>query len=98
MKKDDLRPYLQVKLFNPDGTARNVSGDVVTFVMEDTDGTNKINAAATQVNGAGGIVEYRWQVGDTDTAGEFRAEFTINGIDTFPKEGYIVVSIIDDLN
>jgi aspartate 1-decarboxylase len=99
MKTGDLRPYLQVKIFNPDGTPRNVVGDIIEFDMKSASGNLVINGAAmTAVNAAQGIVEYRWQEGETDEAGIFRAEVVINGVDTFPKEGYITVEFAEDLD
>lgn len=99
MKRHDLRPYLQVKIFNPDGTARDLTGDLINFNMKDTSGNLVVdNQIATLVLASQGLVEYRWQAGDTDGAGVFRGEFVINGIDTFPKEGYIQIEITEDLD
>lgn len=97
MKTDDLRPYLQVQIFNSDGSPRDLTGDIVTFIMKKDD-TIKVNAPATLILATQGIVEYRWQAGDTDEEGSFRGEFEINGIDTYPKEGFIVIEFGEDLN
>lgn len=97
MKTNDTRPYLQVQLLNPDGTPQDLTGKAVTFVMK-RGGTVKINAAASLVVANEGLVEYRWGgAGNTDTTGEFQAEFVVNGIDTYPKEGYITVIFQQDL-
>lgn len=82
MKTNDTRPYLQVQLLNPDGSAQDLTGKAVTFVMKQGS-TVKIDAAASLVIANEGLVEYRWGgTGDTDTVGEFQAEFVVNGIDT----------------
>lgn len=97
MKRNDTRPYLQVQILNPDGSARDITTDTITFVMK-LGSTVKINAAMVKVVAAEGIAEYRWGgAGDTDTAGEFQAEVVLNGNDTYPKEGYITVIIGADL-
>lgn len=99
MKTGDLRPYLQVKIFKPDGTPRDVTEDILEFDMKNASGNLVINGAAmTKVNAAQGIVEYRWAEGETDEAGICRAEVVINGVDTFPKEGYITVEFTEDLD
>lgn len=96
MKTNDTKPPLQVQCFNPDGSVRDLTGHVVTFVMKRA-GVVKVNAAAVLVNAAQGIVEYGWALADTDTVGEFQAEFVIDGNDTYPKEGYITVIFGQDL-
>lgn len=97
MKKGDRRPYLQVQIFNPDDTPMNLTGKTVTFTMGTIDATPKVNAAATLVNASQGIVEYQWAAADCDTPGTYRAEFVIDGIDTYPKQGYIIVEVNDDV-
>lgn len=98
MKQNDLRPYIQIQVFNPDGTPRDLSGHLINFHMGLAGAVPKINAAAVIVNGPQGIVEYRWQGTDTDTVGRFRAEFEIDGTDTYPKDGYIVVEFLPDVD
>lgn len=99
MKTGDLRPYLQVKIFNQDGSARDLTGDIVTFNMKAPDGTLVIDdGAMTGVIMSQGIVEYRWLAGQTDEANIFRGEVVINGVDTFPKEGYITIEFTEDLD
>lgn len=99
MKTGDLRPYLQVKIFNPDGTPRDVSADIVTFNMKAPNGTLVINDGVMwAVNAVQGIVEYRWEAGETDDPNIFRGEVVINGIDTFPKDGYITIEFTEDLD
>lgn len=99
MKTGDLRPYLQVKIFNPDGTPRDLTEDIVTFNMKDAAGVLVINdGAVTPVLASQGVMEYRWEAGETDDAGVFRGEMVINGIDTYPKEGYITIQFTEDLD
>lgn len=95
MKRGDLFPSIQIQFFNPDDTPRNLSGRVVTFRMGGTDEAPMVSGEAAPVDLSLGIVEYQWQSGDTDLSGTFRAEFVLDGPETFPKSGYIIVSIED---
>lgn len=96
MKANDTRPPLQIQVFNPDGSERDLTGHVVTFVMRRGDDV-KVDAAMTPVVQARGIMEYQWDLADTDTVGEFQAEVVIDGNDTYPKDGYITVIFSQDL-
>lgn len=97
MKRNDLLPALQVQFLNPDGTPRDITGLPVIFHMRKGNSL-KVSTPATMVVASQGICEYRWSEGDTDEVGTFRAEFEVSGMDTYPKGGYIVVIIIEDLN
>jgi hypothetical protein len=107
MKQGDLLPSLQVffSYADPTLTLDIPTGSPLVFTMraEGSD-TPKINrAAATIVSSSGGTVvcRYDWADGDTDTVGDYRAEFevTLNGDQalTMPTEGYLRVRIEDDL-
>jgi hypothetical protein len=95
IKKGDVQPPLQVQIFNPDGSPRDLSGQAVTFKMQEPGQAVKVNRAAVPVLASQGIVEQQWQAADTDTAGQYRGVFIINGNDTFPKEGFINVFVED---
>jgi hypothetical protein len=64
-----------------------------------------INGSATGPAGgsldASGQVQYQWQTGDTTNAGVYRAEwqvtFATGKIETWPDNGWAVVSIPSDL-
>lgn len=94
MWKNDLRPYLQTQILNPDGTPRDLTGQLVQFNMGLLGQARKINLQPTTLVAAAlGVVEYRWVAGDTNTEGDFRANFVVNGIDTYPKGSFILVPI-----
>lgn len=97
MKTNDTEPPLQVQIFNPDGTERDLTGAAVTFVMKRA-GATKVDAPMTPVLVTRGIMEYQWDAGDTDEPEEFQAEVVVNGIDTYPKDGYITVIFSQDLS
>lgn len=94
VKRGDTQPSLQVQILNPDGTPRNCTGHVVTFRMGQAGQARKVDTAATTtVNAVQGIYQYDWGANDLNTLGDFRAEFVVDGNDTYPKDGYIIVSV-----
>ena len=60
-----------------------------------------VDAAATIVTAAAGLVRYSWNSGDTDTAGSYQAEFEMTygdgSIETFPNSSNIQIDIMADL-
>lgn len=97
IKKDNTKPAIQFQIKNPDGTARNLTGSALFFYMK-KGGTLKVNAGVcTPINASQGIYEYRWVAADTNESGQFRAEVRIDGVETYPTDGYITVEVIDDL-
>lgn len=101
MKRGDTAPSLRATLRNPDGTAVDLTGATVRFLMRDrTSGTVRVGSAAI-VTAASGIVQYDWQSADTATAGTYDAEFeaTFPGgkIETFPNNGFFQVVLQGDI-
>lgn len=105
IKQNDRRPYLQVEFTDDTGTAVNLTGaSGVYFNMRlvGSTGTPKVNRAAANVTtAASGLAEYRWTSGDTDTPGvyegEFEIEWTSGVYETHPNNGYIQITITDDI-
>lgn len=100
IKQNDTSPAIRSILQDGDGVAVNLTNSTVRFHMRNAQtGELVVDQAAAVVNEAGGIVQYSWQVGDTDTVGWFKAEWQVNyngdsgDIETFPSEGYIWVKI-----
>lgn len=105
VKQHDTAPPIQVPL--PDVTqvsgALNLTGCTVAFIMRAVQGTvPKVNSAAIVINAVGGIVQYQWVSPDTDTAGDYQAEFQVtfaNGTkQTFPDPNYLLITITPDLD
>ncbi len=97
LKKGDRLPKLRATLLDGDGAAINLTGGSVQFRMRPrAGGALKVNAAATIVTPASGIVEYSWAALDVDTEGVFDAEFavTLAGlVQTVPASGTVLVVI-----
>ncbi|MGE0371946.1 MAG: BppU family phage baseplate upper protein [Gammaproteobacteria bacterium] len=101
IKRNDLLPEFVVQLLDGDRQPVDLAGSSVSFLMRLPDGSSaKVDAAATIVQEDAGIVKYTWASGDTDTAGDYRAEWevTFSGKpQTFPNDGYDTVHILEDL-
>lgn len=100
IKQGDLLPYIEVILKNADGTIVNLTGATVMFRMAKRGSTPKVNAAATIVGSASdGRVQYQWTSADTDTIGEFRAEWVVtfgNGkTQTHPNDTWHTIRILE---
>jgi lysophospholipase L1-like esterase len=96
LKRNDTKDTISYILSNQDGSAVNLTGASVRFVM----GTNKTlitNSPATVVDAVTGEVEYQLTDADTLVAGTHKAEFEVTFSDgkikTFPNKGYILVTI-----
>lgn len=100
IKRNDLSPAITATLLYGDGTAIDLSGGTVRFHMRLAGGSVKVDAAATVVSPTAGTVRYQWLAGDTDTAGDYEAEWeaTVGGSPiTVPNEGYLTVRIDPDI-
>jgi hypothetical protein len=88
IKRGNLGPALGVVLELSDGAPVDLTGTTVAFSMysKGDPTTPKVDAvAATIIDAANGVVEYRWTGTDTDTAGSFLGEFTVTFPDTTPQ-------------
>ena len=101
LKQDDIFPALRARLRDGRGTAIDLSLATVAFRMRATGGALKIDDAACDVvDAAGGIVEYQWAAGDTDTPGTYDGEFVISyagGVQTVPATGYVSIVVSANL-
>lgn len=102
IKRNDTGEALQCTLVDGLGTAPNLTGASVRFLMRrEGKSTAKVSAAAEVVSADGGVVRYVWQAGDTDAAGDYEGEFEVTFIDgkvmTFPSSRYIQISILSDV-
>lgn len=105
MKVGDTRPYLRATITDQDGNAVDLTGATTVFNMtsDNTSRSAKVsNGACAVVNTTGGIVEYRWTSTDTNTAGNYLAEFQVtladNTVFTVPNEDSLKVELREDYN
>lgn len=102
IKQNDTSPSLQATLKDASLTAINLTGASVRFHMKNLDGTLKIDSPMDIVDATGGVVQYDWQSGDTDTVGSYYIEFEVTysdaSVETFPNNGNKVISIVRELN
>lgn len=102
IKQNDTVPSIRAELQNGSGDAIDLIDATVRFHMRAIGSSqSKVNAAASVINAAGGVVQYNWIAADTNTIGAYQAEFQVtysNGtIETFPNDGYILIEITDDI-
>jgi hypothetical protein len=106
LKVNDLQPYYYATLEDSYENPIDLTGATVVFTMStrpDGAGTIKINRQVPIVTDAvNGKVEYRWQAGDTDTAGRYYVEFEVmpasGGKFTLPTADRAMVVIRDSLD
>ena len=103
MKQNDTSPSIEATLTDINGTAINLNDASVRFHMKNlSNSVVVVDAAATIVTAASGIVRYDWQSADTAKAGIYSCEFEVTysdaSIETFPNDEQIIVSIEGELN
>jgi hypothetical protein len=97
IKQGDTSPSIKAVLTDSDGVAINLTGCSVDFVMKDYNNGVVLNEAMTIVTPLQGIVQYDWQIGDTDNTGTYYAEFKVTytnlSVETFPNNSNVTVVI-----
>ncbi len=101
LKTGDLKPTLTGQFKDNDGDAIDLAGATVEFFMWDREDNKIIDGNAVNiVNASEGKVEYKWNDGETDEKGVYKAEFVATYSDgemTIPNNGFISISIDEDL-
>lgn len=97
IKRGDTSPAIRYSL----APAVDLAGASVAFQMRARQGTIITNATAVIDSFDPPIVRYSWTPEDTETAGNFQAEFVVTygdgSIETFPNVGFIAVVIGEDV-
>lgn len=98
IRSRDRQPYIRAVLTDAAGAIINLTGATVAFVMVDTSNNSEaVNAAATIIDAAAGVVEYHWASGDTDTNGLYLARwqvvFSSGQTLTVPNNGDLLVQV-----
>ena len=78
IKENDTTPSLRASLLNGSGDPVDLLGTTVRFYMR-LMGSNSttIDASASVISEANGIVQYDWVDGDTADVGSYQAEFEV---------------------
>lgn len=107
MKRHDLRPYIPVQFFQPDGetpldtTAASAISMICRVTGAPSNAAPKFKKPLTEIDAVLGKYEYQWTGNDTDTTGRYAYEFEIiwpNGDpQTFPADAYFELIVADDL-
>jgi hypothetical protein len=103
LKVGDTLPRIRVTLSDVDGTPVSLAFCTVKFRMKTSSNVIKVFADATIVDGPNGVVEYAWQTADTDTPGDFYAEWVLTftsspaGVQTVPNNTELLIQIRDML-
>lgn len=108
IKRHDTLPSIQATLYIG-GLAVDLTQALgVQFIMRPAvhgvpSGTAKVNAAAAVASAASGVVRYDWDAADTDTPGDYVAEWQVTWIaggkqQSFPTVGYHTVTVEPDLD
>jgi hypothetical protein len=99
IKANDRLPSIQATLSADLTTATSVN-----FIMKSTGpgGAIKVNAVATIVTPASGVVRYDWIAADTATPGSYQAEWQVTWTggkkQTFPTLTYHSIDVLADLD
>ena len=101
IKRNDTSPIIRRILKDSAGAAIDFTGGTVRFHMNELDGTNVVDSAATANDASAGDVQYAWQAADTANVGLFNIEWEVtyadSSIETFPNDSHETVSIFEDL-
>ena len=102
LKQNDTAPSIRATLENGNGDPIDLINATVRFHMRALgSNTTKVDAAATVISAALGIVQYNWVAVDSNTIGTYTAEFEVTypdtTVETFPNNGYIRIEITDDI-
>lgn len=102
IKQGDTLPALLDTLTYTDGTAADLTGATVTFVMRSLTAVGPAtNAAATILAPTLGTISYTFTAQDTANAGMFMANWVVTfpggSMGTWPTDGYIEINIEENL-
>jgi len=105
IKRHARRPYLRLLVKDSDGNPFDFTGALsAKFQMKNSDGTMVITDGAGEIESpaTSGVLRYEWEPGDTDTAGDYYAEFDVSYAAsdnlTLPIDGDLLVKIKEDVN
>jgi len=101
IKQNDLSR--SIKFYLRASPASNFTGATAVFNMREKNGAVKISRGSATIasDTEGFYATYDWVSGDTDTPGNFEAEFEVTLAtakpETYPNEGFIPVKITEEI-
>lgn len=103
IKAHDRLPSIQATLLSAGVPVDLTTATGVKFILKLENGsTPKVNAAATIVTAASGLVRYDWLAVDTDTPGSYLGEWEVTWSggkkQTFPTLTYHAIDVLADLD
>jgi len=101
IKQNSTSPALRATLKYDDCEVVNLTDATVRFHLRKYGETVPVVDSAAVVVSVGGVVEYRWAVGDTSEIDSYEAEFEVtyadNTVEKFPSTGFIRVEITEPI-
>jgi len=103
IKQDDRRPVAEITITRGGVAVDLTLASTVIFKMTQRGQiTKKVDSSAVITDAVGGVVEYRWAAGDTDTPGWYGAEWEVlwndGKTETFPTLVNDTVLVVGDLD
>ena len=105
LRQNTTTPVLSQSITDANGNAVNLTGATVTFVMRALTSNTPVVSNSSHVtitNAAAGQVTYNWQAADTGMPGIYQAEFQVTlsggGTYAYPNDGYLEISIEQNLS
>jgi len=107
IKTGATEPGLRAQLTDDNDNAIDLTGASVEFIMAEPGGDRVIEDTVTILNPSEGRVAYTWKSADTDTAGQYNAEFAVDysgdtgsnfvADEYFPSDDYLSIHIMESL-
>lgn len=103
LKRNDRSPGIEGQLLDSNGKPLPLTGKTVTFRMKPiAGGAYKVSGGlVTVLDALRAVVRYVFAAGETDTLGDFNAEFVVMDAglpQTVPSSGYVLVRIEPSLD
>ena len=103
IKKSDTKPTINVELQYNNGSAIDLTGATVYFIMGNlTDYSTYRSGLATITGSTTGQCQYNWNVLDTGSVGtywgEFQATWGVGSVMTLPNNHNLKIEILEDYN
>lgn len=101
IKRNDLSRSL--KYYLQASSSSSFTGATAVFNMREKGGHTKINRASASIasDAGGDYCQYDWSGTDTDTAGQYEAEFEVTlssgKPETYPNNTFIRINITEDI-